>query len=191
MGSFLLFAGVIAVCGLMLWASYKMEPHWVSKDGERMICYGQCLSRGGRSVGRWREMRISKIRPDTLEVRPRRGPLSSETPGARSAGSIAGGLVRRRGPKTSHWKVAGKTETPLRNRVMYILDGNTDPNLPDLIAIRLPAKSKAIPMLEAMAAGGASAATATAAAQPERPTLTRPARRIRGTDRSAAQPDRG
>ncbi len=192
MSSFLLFSGVVAVCGLMLWASYKMEPHWVSKDGERMICYGQCLSRGGRSVGRWRELRISRIRPDTLEVRPRRGSLTAEIPGTRSAGSIAGGLVRRRGPKTSYWKVAGKTETPLRNRVMYILDGNTDANLPDLIAIRLPSKSKAIPMLEAMAAGGATVGTGpVTATQPERPTLTRPAGRSRGTDRSAAQPDPG
>ena len=171
MGSFLLFTGVVAICLLMLWASYKMEPHWVSKDGERMICYGQCLTRGGQSVGRWRELRINRVQPNMLEVRPRRGSLSVDTPGSRSAGGVVGGMMRRRGPKSSVWKVSGRMETPLRNRVVYVLDGNTDPNMPDLIAIRLPAKSRAVSMLEELA--------------------TRPAEPSRETGRSVAQPDPG
>ena len=184
MGSFLLFAGVVAVCLLMLWASYKMEPHWVSKDGERMICYGQCLTRGGQSIGRWREMRIDRIQPDTLEVRPRRGSLGVDTPGARTAGGVVGGMLKRRGPKASRWKVSGRTETTLRNRVMYVLDGNTDPEMPDLIAIRLPAKSRAVRMLEEMAAHGGSQKSVV-------PAPTRPGQPIPGSARSAAQPDPG
>ena len=169
MASFLLFTGVVAICLLMLWASYKMEPHWVSKDGERMICYGQCLTRGGQTVGRWREMRINRIKPDTLEVRPRRGSLSVDKPGSRTVGGIVGGALKRRAPKSSHWHVSGRTETPLRNRVMFILDGNTDVAVPDLIAIRLPAKSRAIAILDEMAS----------------------TTRTPGTDRSVAQPDPG
>ena len=145
-GSALLFIAVVAVCVLMLWASYKMEPHWVSKDGERMICYGQGLSRNGISEGRWRELRVSKVRHDTVEVKPRRGSLAVSRP----TGAAASNLLRRRMPKSSYWKVVGQTETPIRNRVMYILDGNNDEGLPDMIAVRLPAKSKAIAMLESM-----------------------------------------
>jgi hypothetical protein len=174
MGSFLLFAAVVAVCLLMLWASYKMEPHWVSKDGERMICYGQCLSRGGQTMGRWREMRINRVQPNMLEVRPRRGTLAVDTPGSRTAGAAVGGMLKRRAPKSSLWKVSGRTETPLRNRVMFVLDGNTDANLPDLIAIRLPKKSRAVSMLDEMSK------TPTSSAPPNRE-----------SDRSAAQPDPG
>lgn len=177
MASFLLFAGIVGVCLLMLWVSYKMEPHWVSKDGERMICYGQALTRGGQPIGRWRELRISKIRNDTLEVRPRRGTLSADNV-PRGTMGVASGMIKRRGPKASYWKLVGQTETPLRNRVMYILDGNSDPSLPDLIAIRLPAKSKAIPMLEAMVAGAQPAKTITPEPSP-------------GTGQSVAQPDPG
>ena len=67
--SALVLIGVLAACVLMLWLSYKIEPHWVSKDGNRLICYGQALSRGGTTSGRWRELRINRINNDTLEVR--------------------------------------------------------------------------------------------------------------------------
>lgn len=179
MASFLLFVGVVGVCLLMLWASHKMEPHWVSKDGERMICFGQGLQRGGQTIGRWRELRINKVREDTVEVRPRRGSLSN------GSSTGAAGLLKRRVPKASYWTVAGPVETPLRNRVMYILDGNNEPDLPDLIAIRLPAKSRAIPMLEAMTNNAARnrSASSTRASTTGAPS--------RESARSEARPDPG
>ena len=181
MASVLLFLAVVAVCVLMLWASVKMEPHWVSKDGERMICYGQGLSRGGKSEGRWRELRISKVRHDTVEVRPRRGSLAVDRPNGTVG--VAASLLRRRGPKTSYWKVIGQAPTPLRNKVMYILDGNNDEGMPDMIAVRLPAKSKAIATLESIAVNRTPGALSTDDIEASATPGTNP-----GTPRSAGRP---
>ncbi|MCU1365536.1 MAG: hypothetical protein JWN39_1175 [Ilumatobacteraceae bacterium] len=190
MASVLILIAVVGGCGLMLWASHKMEPHWVSKDGDRMICFGQGMSRNGLPSGRWRELRISTTHGNRVEVRPRRGSLAIERPTGSMAS--AAGLVKRRGPKSSTWSVVGQTETPLRNRVLYILGGNTDPNMPDMIAIRLPAKSKAIPVLEAIAVNrtdGAAVREATTRAPSTRATTPRTGRP--GTPRSADRPDPG
>jgi hypothetical protein len=154
MASTLLLIAVVAGCVLMLWASSKIDPHWVSKDGERMIVYGQALSRDGRTQGRWRELRVAKVPGDLLEVRPRRGSLAIDTgpaPGARPGLSSAFGMGKRRVRKATLWKVSGATDSTQRNRVVYLLDGCNDADMPDVIAIRLPLKSKAIPMLESMA----------------------------------------
>jgi hypothetical protein len=150
MASALLLVGVLAACVLMLWLSYRIEPHWVSKDGTRLICYGQALSRGGQSSGRWRELRIARVRDDTVEVRTRRGSLAVDRPTGDPMRLTAGLMRRRNVRKATFWKVAGQTPTTTRNRVMYMLDGNNDASMPDMIAIRLPAKSKAIPMLDSL-----------------------------------------
>jgi hypothetical protein len=165
MASVLLFLAVVAVCGLMLWASYRMEPHWVSKDGERMICYGQGWSRTGQTSGRWREVRVSMVRVDTVEVRPRRGSLAERHAdradgGRTTMGSAATNVLKKRGPRASYWKVVGKADTTLRNKVIYVLDGNHDDGMPQMLAIRIPAKSKAIPMLEAMTASRSTLSSA-------------------------------
>ncbi len=166
MGSLLLFVGVAAGCALMLWGSYKIEPHWVSKDGERLVCYGQGISRQGASHSRWREMRISKVRNDMVEVRPRRGSLSLDRPGPNP--------IKRRVQRVSHWKVLGQSPTPPRGRVVYLLSGSTDPGMPEMVALRLPAKSRAILMLESVAMNK----TAVSASKPNR-----------GTHQSEVQPD--
>ena len=148
MASALLFIGVVAVCLLMLWASHKMEPHWVSKDRERMVCFGQGMSRSGVASGKWREMRVSKVPgQDRVVVQPRRGSLAVDKPGGLLSPTK---IMKKRVPRGVAWNVVGQTRTTLKNRVLYILDGSGDPNLPDMIAIRLPAKSKAIPTLEAL-----------------------------------------
>ncbi len=151
MASALLLLAVVGGCLFLLWLSYKIEPHWVSKDGERMICFGQGFSRSGASSGRWRELRISRVGPDRVEVRPRRGSLAVEHPAGGAATLMAPLTGRRRVRKATHWKVAGQTDSTIKNRVMYMLDGNTDPGMPEMIAIRLPIKSRAIPMLEEIA----------------------------------------
>lgn len=190
MASVLILIAVVGGCGLMLWASHKMEPHWVSKDGERMICFGQGMSRNGVPSGRWRELRISTTYGNRVDVRPRRGSLAVERPTGTMASAL--GIVRRRGPQGSTWTVVGQTDTPLRNRVLYILGGNTDPNMPDMIAIRLPAKSKAIPVLEAIATNRTDRAPSRAVdaqAPTTRPTTLRTGRP--GRPRSADRPDPG
>ena len=172
--SALVLIGVLAACVLMLWLSYKIEPHWVSKDGNRLICYGQALSRGGTTSGRWRELRINRINNDTLEVRPRRGSLAVETPSGNPMRITSAFGRQRHVRKATYWKVAGQTPpSATGKRVLYMLDGNNEPSMPEMIAIRVPANSKAIPMLESLRVSRLDAS-----------------RQSRGTTRSADQPDR-
>ncbi|MEO7398615.1 MAG: hypothetical protein ABIW84_08635 [Ilumatobacteraceae bacterium] len=154
----LVFVAVLVVCGLMLWGSYKIEPHWVSRDGERVVCYGQGISNRGEPYGRWRELRLTKLRNGTVEVRPRHGSIVKDrhADGASIAGvagmaGFAGAMKKRRGQRISYWRVNGASADPPPRRIIYLLDGNDDPAMPELIAIRLPTKSRAIPMLEELA----------------------------------------
>jgi hypothetical protein len=157
--SALVLIGVLVVCALMLWLSYKIEPHWVSKNGDRLICYGQALSRTGASTGRWRELRINRINDDTVEVRTRRGSLAVETPSGNPIRITSAFGRQRHIRKATYWKVAGQSPSPMRNRVLYMLDGNNEPSMPDMIAIRVPANSKAIPMLESLRLNRAKSAS--------------------------------
>jgi len=173
--SALLLVGVLGVCVLLLWLSYKIEPHWVSKEGDRLICYGQALGRNGTSTGRWRELRVNRISDDTVEVRTRRGSLAVETPSGNPIRITSAFGRQRHVRRASYWKVAGQTPSPARNRVLYMLDGNNDPSMPDMIAIRVPVKSKAIPMLESLRVNRSQSAS----------------RRSPGKTQAADQPDPG
>lgn len=166
MVSVLLFIALIGGCGLMWWGSYKLEPHWVSKDGERLVCYGQGLDKQGRQIGRWREVRVTKIRSDTLEVRPRHGSLVVDRYKGGTAG-IAGGVFKHRGQQASYWKVGGAAPSAPRNRAVYLLDGCNDPDLPHMLAIRIPKNSRAIPMLESLSRNKAAITASTS--NPETP----------------------
>jgi hypothetical protein len=150
MTSALIFLAIAAACATMLWAAYQIEPHWVSKDAGRMVCYGQGLGRNGQTDGRWREVRVAKVSNDTVEVRPRRGGLTTSHRDGASRNPKA--PVQKRLPKASYWKVIGASDTPPKRRAIYLLDGGDDESLPFMYALRLPANSKAIPMLETMAA---------------------------------------
>ena len=173
--SALLLAAVIAACAIMLWVSYKIEPHWVSKNGDRLICYGQAISRGGAPSGRWRELRISRVRDDTVEVRTRRGSLAVETPSGNPMRLTSAFGRQRHVRKATYWKVAGQMASPMRNRVLYMLDGNNEPSMPEMIAIRVPANSKAIPMLDSLRVNRVQSAS----------------RQSPGTTRPEDQPDPG
>jgi len=150
MTSLLSFAGIAAVCAAMLWAAIRIEPHWVSKDAQRMVCYGQTISRDGRSVGKWREFRVANGADGTIEVRPRRGGLNS--PQGSGGGKPSSALMPSRMPKSSTWRVAGPSDNPPKRRVVYLLECGPDDDLDFLVALRLPANSKGIPMLDAAAA---------------------------------------
>jgi len=149
MTSALLLAAVLGGCVLLLWLANRIEPHWVSKNGERLICYGQGINPNRRPSGRWRELRISRASDDTLEVRTRRGSLAVDDMAGGDLMRLTAPFSRRRHVRqATYWKVAGPAPSPDNKRVIYMLDGNNDPNMPELIAIRLPTNSRAIPMLE-------------------------------------------
>ncbi len=182
MASILAFVALLAVCGLMLWASYKMEPHWVSKDGQRLVCYGQGISHRGEPYGRWRELRLAKMSNGTMEVRPRRGTLVKDrhADGASVMGmaGMARGVARRRAQRVTYWRVNGASSDPPPRRIVYLLDGSHDPTMPELLAIRLPTKSRAIPMLEALAVNKSKLVSELLSSGQNR-----------GTTQSAEQPD--
>ncbi|MEI7619889.1 MAG: hypothetical protein WCK14_14870 [Actinomycetota bacterium] len=154
MTNLLSFVGIAALCAAMLWAAFRMEPHWVSKDAQRMVCYGQTISRDGRSVGRWRELRANIDLDGTVHIRPRRGGLSNPQGSGSGSGSgkSASGFMQHRMPRSSRWLVAGPSDNPPKRRVIYLLECGPDDELDFLVALRLPATSKAIPMLDAAAA---------------------------------------
>ncbi len=150
MASVLSFIALVAVCAAMWWFAYKLEPHWVSRDGQRVVCYGQPLDKHGASQGRWRELRVTKVKSNTVEVRVRRGSLVVDRYAQRGGVSLAGDIVKRRGKKPTYWRVVGQTPDPPRKKVVYLLNSPNDQELPEMLAIRLPANSKAIPMLESV-----------------------------------------
>ena len=146
MTSVLLFVALFGGCGLMLWGSSRIEPHWVSKDGERLICYGQAIDRQGRELGRWREMRVTKVRDDTIEVRPRHGSLDADR--FSNMSGFARGRKKPHSKRATYWRVGGATTAAPRNRTIFLLEGSDDSHLPFMLAIRVPNNSRAIPMLQ-------------------------------------------
>ena len=172
MGSTIAIIAVLGACVLMLWLSFKYEPHWVSRDGQRMRCYGQIVSRSGESTGRWRELLVGRNDDTTVAVRPRRGSLavSNYRPGTTGRST----LLARRTKRPSYWRVLGTNPAPESRKVIYLLS-TSDPAFPEMLAIRLPTNSRAIAMLDGLIVN-----PATSSAPAQRP----------GKPRSVAPPDR-
>jgi hypothetical protein len=124
MWSTLALIGAFAACGLMLWGASRIEPHWASKDGGRFTCRVQRLGQYDAPVGAWREMR-AMVDGDTMTLSSR-GVRGRELRGA--------------------YQVVAKSESPPKNREIYICTG------PTRILLRLPSSSRAIPILDELLA---------------------------------------
>lgn len=124
MWSTLALIGAFAACGLMLWGATRIEPHWASKDGGRFTCRVQRLGQYDTPSGQWREMRATAT-GDTVTLTAR-GLRGRELRGA--------------------YTVLGKSDSPPKGREIYICGG------PTRIIMRLPASSRAVPVLDAMLA---------------------------------------
>ena len=116
--------GALAVCIGMLVAAYRMEPHWVSKDGERFIARIQVLGPHDTPDGPWREMRLH-VDGNSL-VAGSRGIRSSRFGG--------------------HYSVVAKSDAPPAKKQIYVISG------PQRALLRLPANSRAVPTLDRMLA---------------------------------------
>lgn len=116
----------IVVCVGMLWLAARLEPHWVAKDGTRFLTTTQVIDRHGNSLGRRREARFA-IQPDGTLLASRRS-------------------LRRTTSET--FRLAGKSPDPPRRRAIYLLE----PIPPDAdgakMAVRMPAKSRAVRELD-------------------------------------------
>jgi hypothetical protein len=115
-----------AVMAGLWWVSYKIEPHYASKDGKRFLCTAQEIV-GGQPAGRSRETRVMVLDDGVLHCSQKRG-------------------LRRNG---ALWALVGKSPSPPRRLQVYVaqelLDGHA---LPNQLAIRVPANSRVIPILE-------------------------------------------
>ena len=113
---FLLGVIIVGGGGLLAWAAFRIEPHWCSKDGSRMIARAQPLSQPNRSAARWNEVRVF-VDDNTVVLRTR----------AMRATALRG-----------EYRVVGKSPTPPKKQEIYVLRGDQE------VLIRIPKSSRAI-----------------------------------------------
>lgn len=115
--------GVLAVLIGLLIALNRLEPHWVSRDGHRFISRAQFIDERGLPHGRWHDYRFSIDLNGSVEAQ-RRGLL---------------GLRHR-----SYWQVWTKSDELQRRRLVFVLRSTDN----EILAVRVPPKSRAVPVLE-------------------------------------------
>lgn len=122
---------LILAIGVMVglaWMGFRIEPHWVAKDESRFVCNAQLMTDKGDEVGRWHETKILVERDGELIVEHR-------------------GRFRR---QASSWRIAAESEQPPRRRAVFLLRGHDPKGNPAMLAIRLPASSRIVPVLRAL-----------------------------------------
>lgn len=128
--SWLLLIAFLGACVLLLWLSRRIEPHWVSKDGQQFTCRVAELFPERGEVGPWAEARVA-INGDngvTVAVKPKLLRL----PGHRSPIRL--------------FRVAGRADSDRKGLVVYLLTG------PEAqMALRIPKRSRAVAMLDELA----------------------------------------
>lgn len=117
--------GSLVVLVGMAWLGYRIEPHWVSKDGERFLCVGQVLDHTGDPLTRWRECRVA-IDHGELRVDQKR-------------------FMRR--PLTTYWRPEAEGTDPPRRKVVFIGRRRTADGIDEILSLRMPAKSRAVASL--------------------------------------------
>jgi len=111
---------VVAFCGLLAWVAFRVEPHWCSKDGRRMIARAQQLPEPHKSAPRWNEVRVF-VEDNTV-------------------------ILRTRGMRATNlrgeYRVVGKSSTPPKKQEIYVLRCDKE------VLIRIPRGSRAIRTFE-------------------------------------------
>ena len=126
MTELLLFVVVAAVCIGMVVLAIRIEPHWVAKDGSRFLTTAQPMDRLGRIIGRRREVRVSFL-PDGRLMVSRRALV-------RSSSAVC--------------RLEAKSPHPPKGRQVYLLRTMAADDDGELLALRVPAKSKVVPALD-------------------------------------------
>lgn len=116
----------VVVGGLVIWLAMRIEPHWVSKDGQRFICRGQIVDDRGNTHGRWNEYRF-RVTPDGLVAGARRSLLN-------------------RGRAGEGWRVIARSDAPPRRKAIFLLQDPIEPR--NMLALRMPANSRAVGVLD-------------------------------------------
>ncbi len=118
--SFFLGVAALAVFSLLAWLAFRIEPHWCSKDGRRMIARAQRLPETQSSTTSWSEVRVFIDDGDVI---------------LRTRGMRAAGLP-------GEYRVVGKSPSPPKNREIYILRGEKE------VFLRIPTDSRGVATLE-------------------------------------------
>jgi hypothetical protein len=116
----------LAVCTVLVYVGYRIEPHRVSKDGSRFLCTGQWLRGQTGPQGRRREVWVTVLENGELQV----------------------DVKRRLHHDFTHWRIEGKAPTPPPRRAVYVLHSTDALGGIQRMTIRLPAKSRAIAILD-------------------------------------------
>ena len=116
---------IAAVGTVLLWVAFRLEPHWVSRDGTRFICRGQLIDDHGNEMSRWNEYRF-RVSPDGEVFAKRRS----------IAGRAGNGM----------WRVAARSPDPPRRRAVFLLHPVLDAG--SMMAVRMPANSRAVDTLD-------------------------------------------
>jgi len=120
----------VAAMGGMWWGASRLEPHYASKDGRRFLCTAQEII-DGEVAGRPRETRVMVMVDGALHCSQKR-------------------MMRRSG---SLWAVVGKSPAPPRKLDIYLLREMVDGReAPGQMAIRIPRKSRVVPLLDGILA---------------------------------------
>jgi hypothetical protein len=129
--SWLLLALFVAGCILLIWLSRRIEPHWVSRDGQRFTCRVADLAPEQGEVGPWTEARVAVTGEGdevTVAMKPK--------------------LFR----KTSRYRpielmhVEGRADSDDSGLIVYLLSGEGQ------MALRVPKRSRAVKTLDELAA---------------------------------------
>jgi len=110
----------VVLIALLALAALRIEPHWCSKDGRRMIARAQLLPGRDQTTASWNEVRVF-VDDDNILVRTR---------------------GRRGSDLRGEYKVVGKSPSPPKKREIYILKGDKD------VCVRIPTDSRAIATFE-------------------------------------------
>src|SRR5262245_34347625 len=105
--SWLILAAFLGVCVLLIWLSTRIEPHWVSKNGQQFTCRVAELHTEQGEVGPWTEARVALDGEDALTVAVK--PKLLRLPGRRAP-------IRR-------MSVAGRAESERKGLAVYLLTG--------------------------------------------------------------------
>lgn len=125
---YLWFALFVAIVGGLWFLAYRIEPHYSSKDGKRFLCTAQVISLG-KTVGRAKETRVIILADGTLGVTQKV-------------------LMRR---TVTDWVLIGtQPDAPKRYRVYVANRVEDGVRQVDLMALRIPVKSRVVPLLDAI-----------------------------------------
>ena len=130
MSSVLWIVGALAVCAVLLYAAYVLEPHWVAKDGSRFLTTSEVVDRTGRPLGRRREVRGTIMGDGTILL------------GKRS-------MLRT---QTSQFRVRSKSPQVSRGRAQYVLEQIPPDPDGDLTILRIPRSSRLTPTFDDLVA---------------------------------------